>query len=48
MYPADIHRLLPRASRHFLKKEFFVDNLLVRIHYLIEMDLVEWPFAMGD
>ena len=49
LYPADtIHRLLPRASRHFLKKEFFVDNLLVRIHSLIEMNLVDRPCAMGD
>ena len=37
LYPADtIRRLLPRASRHFLKKEFFVDNLLVRLHLLID------------
>ena len=49
LYPADtIQRLLLRASRHFLKKEFFVDNLLVRTHSLIEMNLVDRPCAMGD
>ena len=48
LYPADtIHRLPPRASRHFLKKDLFVDNLLVRIHSLIGMKLVDRPCAMG-
>ena len=49
LQPADtIHRLLSRASRQSLKKEFFVDNLLVRIHSLIEMNMVDRSFAMGD
>ena len=48
LYPADtINRLLPRASRQFLKKEFFVDNLLVRIHLIIEIISVDRPCAMG-
>jgi len=39
-------------SRHFLQdrlseREFFIDNLLVRIHLIIEMILVDRPCAMG-
>ena len=29
------------------EKEFFIDNLLVRIHFIIEMILVDQPCAMG-
>ena len=29
------------------QREFFIDNLLVRIHLIIEMVLVDWPCAMG-
>ena len=29
------------------KREFFIDILLVRIHYIIVMILVAWPCAMG-
>jgi len=29
------------------KREFFIDNLLVRIHVIIEMILLERPCAMG-
>jgi len=29
------------------EREFFIDNLLVRIHLIIEMVLVDRPFAMG-
>ena len=29
------------------QREFFIDNLLVRIHFIIEMILVDWPCAMG-
>ena len=29
------------------KREFFVDNILVRIHLIIEMILVDRPCAMG-
>ena len=30
-----------------LEREFFIDNLLVRIHVIIEMILVDRPCAMG-
>ena len=29
------------------EREFFIDNLLVRIHLIIEMILVDRPCAMG-
>jgi len=29
------------------QREFFIDNLLVRIHLIIEMLLVDRPCAMG-
>jgi len=29
------------------EREFFIDNLLVRIHLIIEMVLVDRPCAMG-
>ena len=29
------------------ESEFFIDNLLVRIHLIIEMILVDRPWAMG-
>ena len=29
------------------EREFFFDNLLVRIHLINEMILVDWPRAMG-
>jgi len=29
------------------EREFFIDNLLVRIHLIIEMSLVDRPCAMG-
>ena len=29
------------------EKQFFIDHLLVRIHSLTEMNLVDWPCAMG-
>ena len=29
------------------EREFFIDNLLARIHVIIEMILVDWPCAMG-
>ena len=31
-----------------IEREFFIDNLLVRIHLIIEMILVDRPCAMGD
>jgi hypothetical protein len=30
------------------EREFFVDNLVVRIHFIIEMILVDRPCAMGE
>ena len=35
---------LPKVNRH--EREFFIDNLLVRIHLIIEMTLVDRPCAM--
>ena len=32
---------------HPKEREFFIDNLLVRIHLIIEMILVDRPCAMG-
>ena len=29
------------------EREFFIDNLLVRIHLIVEMILVDWLCAMG-
>ena len=29
------------------QREFFIDNLLVRIHLIIEIILVDQPYAMG-
>ena len=39
---ADFDGPPPRPER-----EFFIDNLLVRIHFIIEMILVDRPCAMG-
>ena len=41
--------LLPRecAPRHAAEREFFIDNLLVRIHLILEIILVDRPCAMG-
>ena len=36
----------PHAS-HFRERELFIDNLLFRIHIIIEMILVDRPCAMG-
>ena len=30
-----------------IERDFFIDNLLVRIHLIIEMILVDMPRAMG-
>jgi len=35
---------LPEGAR---EREFFIDNLLVRIHFIIEMIIVDWQCAMG-
>ena len=34
-------------ARVVVEREFFIDNLLVRIHLTIEMILVDRPCAMG-
>jgi len=34
------------SSQLLLESEFFIDNLLVRIHLIIEMILVDRPCAM--
>ena len=39
--------LRPDAKRERRETEFFIDNLLVRIHLTIEMITVNWPCAMG-
>ena len=28
-------------------REFFIDNLLIRIHFIVDMIIVDWPCAMG-
>jgi len=35
------------VTRALAAGEFFIDNLLVRIHFIIEMILVDRPCAMG-
>ena len=35
------------APPYTLEREFFIDNLLVRIHLIIEMILVDQPCAIG-
>ena len=41
-----LRRLLARVLGG-LEREFFIDNLLVRIQFIIEMILVDRPRAMG-
>jgi len=41
-----VARLL-RGLRRLREREFFIDNLLVRIHFIVEMILVNRPCAMG-
>ena len=38
---------LSGAPETLNEREFFIDNLLVRIHLIIEMILVDRPCAMG-
>ena len=40
-------RLPAQPKDHLFKREFFVDNLLVRIHLIIKMVSVDRPCAMG-
>ena len=44
----DIHGRAVRADRSQQESEFFVDNLLVRVHFIIEMiwwtGLAPWEF----
>jgi hypothetical protein len=37
----------PKHSNRSGEREFFNDNLLVRIHFIVEMILVDRPRAMG-
>ena len=32
---------------YLAEREFFIDNLLVRIHFIVEIILVDRPCAMG-
>ena len=45
------HCLLPDLARpeqrSFREREIFIDNLLVRVHLIIEMILVDRPCVMG-
>ena len=36
-----------REEEREQEREFFIDNLLVQIHFIIEMILVDRPCAMG-
>jgi hypothetical protein len=38
---------LSLSSLPLIERGFFIDNLLVRIHWIIEMILVDRPCAMG-
>ena len=40
-------RLSVRGPSQTLEREIIIDNLLVRIHLIIEMILVDRPCAMG-
>ena len=44
----DEHQVVRRDPRHHLGREFFIDNLLVRIHLIVEMirwtGLAPWEF----
>ena len=31
---------------HLMEREFFIENLLVRINLIIKMILVDWPCVM--
>ena len=37
----------PQLFGHLPEREFFIDNLLVRIHLIIEIIVVDWPCAIG-
>ena len=39
--------IVDNAYKREREWEFFIDNLLVQIHVIIEMILVDWPCAMG-
>ena len=36
-----------RVQGYLRKREIFIDNLLVRVHLVIEMILVDWPYTTG-
>jgi len=44
-----IHCKEPWCAKYWgREREFFIDNLLVRIHFIIEMILEDWPCAMRN
>jgi hypothetical protein len=43
--PVSVRVVVVPATRR--EREFFIDNLLARIHLIIEMILVDRPCAMG-
>jgi len=43
----DIRRNNLGARIHSTERGFFIDNLLVRVHVIIEIILVDRPYAMG-
>ena len=44
---APLRPLRERDAIGLIEREFFIDNLLVQIHFVIEMILVDRPRAMG-
>ena len=44
--PVPTHPQIPQPATT-REKEFIIDNLLVRIHEIVEMILVDRPCAMG-
>jgi len=38
---------IPLSSEYGREREFFIDNLLVRMHFIIEMKLVDRACAIG-
>ena len=46
-FPAPVRGSCEASSPAHTEREIFIDNLLVRIHLIIEMILVDRPCAMG-
>ena len=45
--PAGAAELATRALKVHPERKFFIDNLLVRIHFIVQMILADRPCAMG-